>query len=527
MEITNCVVSPPRDELSQSSQGSGGPLVSHFWRTHPKYWFAPAGPVRDEADRIIHELFWNKEPLDDSDWIDHVIYLDQFMRHFSRLSSSITEDDVIRARESAVKIVKDHIDHLKTLDEFQLVFCLMPFKHLKEFDFIFNVIHTVCHKKIVDFPLLMRFYADTYSKYYLNPEIIARSLNPSIEGVIYVPDEICDYCPPLSEWATGSMSLPVDLIDPLKRIDRSHKLLISLSGGVDSMSMCYLLKRLDLIFTAVHIVYGNREASSWEAKFISDYCRKLDVPLVIYRIEWLRRADVDREFYERVTRQIRFMVYRIVAGSTPHVILGHIQDDIIENIWTNFAHGTHLDDLFKMAPTEEMDGVVIVRPWLSVKKSMIYDFSTAYCIPYLKNTTPSWSNRGKFRERFHKETLIQYGESVDHVLITTAAAIKQQFTMVDKLLYQPIFKSWDPETKSIDVTRAMDLELDATGWSQILAGVCHEHLHIAKPSIHACHYFAQNILKPGSRKIVLSGMVTVNIVKTDKSVKLIFLGRPT
>ena len=43
---------------------------------------------------------------------------------------------------------------------------------------------------------------------------------------------------------------------------------------------------------------------------------------------------------------------------------------------------------------------VILRPFVRVNKKCIFEFAQKANVPYLKNTTPEWSNRGKLRNEF-------------------------------------------------------------------------------------------------------------------------------
>lgn len=490
-------------------------FIEDFWRSHPKYWIA-IGPIQAIADVEIYKQFCNYNIVE-SHWIDQVIYLDQFMRHFSRIiPDKITDFDVYTTRNIAVNIVKSHIYELSTLDEFQLMVCLMPFKHVRDYDFIFTTIHKhwiPFHDCLTSYSILLKFYNDSYNKYYSNIDTIYKNIVIIDKYSKYEPynsELICDYYPSeylSDEFPIIAKSIPdaLDALEALKKhfiLDAKRPFIVSLSGGVDSMVMCYLLHQTGIPFIAVHIVYGNRAVSKQECSFIKHYCQRLDIPLYIYYIEWLRREDSDREFYERMTRTIRFLVYRSVGGEKPHVLLGHIQEDIVENIWSNFARCIHLDNLAKMESVEFMEGVYIHRPWLHIQKSTIYSISKQAAIPFLKNTTPSWSNRGKFRETFYNATRTQYGETVDDKIIESASALASQFELVNQLLYKPIYDSWDEETKTIDVRRAIEVKLDAEGWSKIFTTICHTRLGITKPSIHACRNFVKCI-SHGSQHLIL------------------------
>lgn len=93
--------------------------------------------------------------------------------------------------------------------------------------------------------------------------------------------------------------------------------------------------------------------------------------------------------------------------------MGHIRSDAIENIWTNLAKGQHLHNLKKITPVDELHGVKIARPLLDVDKSDIFNFARSFGIPWLHNSTPEWSNRGKLRDSFSNAIVQQFGESAN------------------------------------------------------------------------------------------------------------------
>jgi tRNA(Ile)-lysidine synthetase-like protein len=499
--------------------------IETFWRSNPSYWIAISN--REKIDNHIYEKFSEYNWLKETD-LGKVIYLDQFTRHFSRIEKKPNyEAYILACRNLACLIVKD-LD-LSTYSADDLVWLLMPFKHVGNYDFIFNSISKwLVSRKLIEFPLLSKFFNDSYKKAYTY-EKICEGIRLVESYDAYDPSLICDYYPEkyyTEDWSELKINPDKikELVGYLKKYVKDS-CTVSLSGGVDSMVMCALLKLSKITFNAIHIVYGNRAESCQELAFISRFCSRLDIPLYTYRIEHLKRGHVDREFYEDVTREIRFNCYKVLTSSDVKcsidkpILLGHIQEDVVENIWTNFAKGQHLDKLGKMEIESVENGVTIIRPFLGVNKTNIYSISEELGIPYLKNTTPSWSNRGKFREKFYAATHEQYGESVDKKVIEVAERLSSQANLINKLLYEPIYKSWVPETKSIDVSIACRASLDAEGWSQILTHICHVCLHISKPTIHACRDFTSRIQKissvPGTYRYDLKKDLHVQITVDD------------
>ena len=107
------------------------------------------------------------------------------------------------------------------------------------------------------------------------------------------------------------------------------------------------------------------------------------------------RSSKYREDYERATKQIRFNFYK--SFDCP-VLLGHNKDDCYENIFANLSKQIHFDNLFGMSSTSIDNDVTIIRPFLDIEKKSIIEKAHYLHIPYLEDSTPAWSVRGKMRD---------------------------------------------------------------------------------------------------------------------------------
>jgi tRNA(Ile)-lysidine synthetase-like protein len=464
--------------------------ILSFWKANEKLWIPIHEKDKVAADKLIYETFYDYN-LDAESVMGRIIYLDQFQRHFQRHLKCADESLIIEKRKEAHALVLQNLDDiLSEADEIELVFALMPAKHLGHFEFIFDVIYNKWARPIPDFPTVSRFHNDTYRKAYTFEKIKQDMVCGYVSNSQYDSDEICDFYP--EQYKTGYFGKCVpskQFFECLGSVDQPNPI-ISLSGGVDSMVMLAMFINLGKHPIAVHIVYGNRAVSDQEYHFISKYCAHLNVPLHTYKIPFLRRSNCDREFYETMTREMRFHVYRAVGSN---VFLGHIREDVIENIWTNISKAQHVNNLKKMQVQEQQNGITVMRPMLSIKKEHIYEMSRIMSIPYLKNTTPSWSNRGKFRERFHAETHRQFGSDVDNKLLLLSETLEQQGNLIDQLVFAPIFNSFN--NNRICISSIVDLQLGRTYWSRIFEHVFHHCLCKSKPSLKAIDEFMSRLQK--------------------------------
>lgn len=166
--------------------------------------------------------------------------------------------------------------------------------------------------------------------------------------------------------------------------DVEEPILVSLSGGVDSMVCIMALKAWNKQIGAIHINYDNRPECQQEQKLVEDWCSYLDIPCWFRRITEIHRESCMkmgmRDLYESYTKTVRFTTYHQswdALGETevPKVILGHHLDDCLENTLTNIISCTKYNDLFGMEYKRFQDGVWMIRPLLSVHKNEILDFA--------------------------------------------------------------------------------------------------------------------------------------------------------
>jgi tRNA(Ile)-lysidine synthase TilS/MesJ len=108
-----------------------------------------------------------------------------------------------------------------------------------------------------------------------------------------------------------------------------------------------------------------------------------------------------RDLYESYTRDVRYASYKSIPLKKltvyPQVVMGHNKDDRLENIMTNIAHKNKYENLCGMLPISTQDNIRFLRPLLNTTKLDIIKFAKENNIPFLPNSTPSWSQRGQIR----------------------------------------------------------------------------------------------------------------------------------
>jgi tRNA(Ile)-lysidine synthetase-like protein len=310
---------------------------------------------------------------------------------------------------------------LDNYNDIQKIFILLALRHsncIEDVKESFEIIKQ--WRKENDKPLYRRFYKATLLKLSrMNNKLLQfESSNIIKNNFKDILDKKCTFT------TFEDIIEPDNYINIVNRLEEFYKnnnintIIVSLSGGVDSMLLLYLLSKTNHNIYAVHINYMNRDTSNHEADFCRAFCSYLGVNIMVRNITEVKRTqDKDRDIYEEITRDIRFKTYNYAMHNAINSIknlkldcmeakctvlciaLGHNKNDCIENVFSNIIKNQKYDNLNGMISFSTEKDVLISRPFLDIMKNDIYDMGLNLKIPYLYDSTPAWSERGQKRDK--------------------------------------------------------------------------------------------------------------------------------
>lgn len=463
----------------------------NFWYDNKNLWFGASSEDDNKLSEYFGKLFDKGVDIEKmlesrKEAVGTIILYDQISRHIMRTSAELTLfgepiDKLNFGKKTSdlsieyAEKVYSYYRHAFFADEY--VFVMLPLRHSYDFNKIkFVMMETwdkiECEREVIEIEKYKKFLKATYERTIKQSnDIQAIQFYPKEEeqeeGVLDFKEIHERYSDILDKFECKDVldkieckEIKKDLINKFKENlvgTQKTSFIMSISGGVDSMVCSYILKQLNIPFVCVHINYNNRKECVKEEDFVVEWCRLLNIDLYLRKIDEINRPQCMkynlRDVYERYTRDVRYGTYVKVNKENCNVILGHNQDDCFENILTNISQKSKYENLNGMDTSSSLKfmdtSINFIRPMLDISKKQIYDFANALNIPYLWDSTPKWSQRGKIRD-IVRPTLEKWNSEMVSGLFEISKIMKESLEMTNLLVDSWLSKMTDNKIVCIE-----------------------------------------------------------------------------
>jgi len=182
---------------------------------------------------------------------------------------------------------------------------------------------------------------------------------------------------------------------------KAKKFVIGVSGGPDSLALAYLSKLFanekKKDFICIIIDHGVRKSSKQEALKVKKILIKNRIKAIIFKINLSRLKNFHLE-----ARQLRYdkISEFCKKEKIKYILLGHHQDDLIENFYIRLSRGSGLTGLSPIKKISKHKNSIFLRPFLNLTKSELIKITKKYFKFYVKD--PSNLNDAYLRSRVRK-----------------------------------------------------------------------------------------------------------------------------
>ena len=217
----------------------------------------------------------------------------------------------------------------------------------------------------------------------------------------------------------------ISTINNYNLFSKNDKLLVGVSGGVDSVVLAFLLKKFDYNFSIAHCNFKLRgDESDQEELFVENLSKHLNVTFFKISFNTISYAKENKLSIQEAARLLRYNFFQEIAQkyNFNYILTAHNYDDNIETFFINLFRSTGLFGL-RGIPLKNYN---IVRPLLFITRQEIHQ--------YAKNNNINWCEDSSNTKSIYLRNAIR------HELLPVLNKIEKKFHKNFKRTFQNIIE---------------------------------------------------------------------------------------
>jgi tRNA(Ile)-lysidine synthase len=152
------------------------------------------------------------------------------------------------------------------------------------------------------------------------------------------------------------------------------KILVAVSGGVDSIVLCELFHQANIKFGIAHCNFKLRgKESDGDEIFVKALAKKYDVPFYSKSFDTALYSKENGISIQMAARDLRYSWFEEIRikEKYQYIAVAHHQNDVVETVLMNLIKGTGIAGLHGILPKKDK----IIRPLLFATKEEIEEFA--------------------------------------------------------------------------------------------------------------------------------------------------------
>lgn len=208
------------------------------------------------------------------------------------------------------------------------------------------------------------------------------------------------------------------------------RILLTVSGGRDSVLMTYLFNEASLHFGIAHCNFGLRGAESDEDEnFVRELANRFSVPYHRTKFETVKFAETRNISIQMAARELRYQWFEEIRAQHGYryIAVAHHQSDATETVLLNLVRGTGIAGLHGILPKRGY----VIRPLLFLSREEVDELVSENGISYREDSSNLSSKYARNKIRLD---VIPVLKKLNHHLDSTFAANSRRFAETEEFL---------------------------------------------------------------------------------------------
>ena len=240
---------------------------------------------------------------------------------------------------------------------------------------------------------------------------------------------------------------------------KGKKLLLAISGGIDSMVLLNLLHHLEYTIAIAHCNFGLRgNESDGDEEFIKAECERYKIPIHIQKFDTQQFAETYKLSTQLAARKLRYDWFSVLLkdNNYDYLLTAHHLDDSLETFLINLTRGSGLDGLVGIPEQNER----IIRPLLLFSRQEIVNYAQENNVQWREDSSNASDKyvRNKIRHDI-VPLLKELNPSFLNSFQNTLDNLQQAQSLVDdasRIVYRKVVDDVDFQ-KKINLTELLQL----------------------------------------------------------------------
>lgn len=234
-----------------------------------------------------------------------------------------------------------------------------------------------------------------------------------------------------------------------------EKILLAVSGGIDSMVMWELFEKSGFHYAIIHCNFQLRGSESdADEKLVLQKAEMLGVRIMSRRFDTTEYAKLTGVSIEMAARELRYAWFdeELQKNGFHHIATAHHHDDLLETFFINLIRKTGIKGLTGFKSKSDR----LIRPMLFTNRKEIESFAQNAGIDYRTDQT---NNEIVFQRNYIRHKIIPALEKLNPAFRNNLAETIQNLRQIEDYYLKNIEKQIDEITEKSETQEEMSISL--------------------------------------------------------------------